>query len=308
MRVIYLCPWTSESGGIQVLYEHVRLLRKNGIDALLGAPEQFQRCTWFDNDPKKAPGIDNVFAQLRDDDVLVVPEICVGAELLDNVAATRIALVQNPDLLTAPLDEYAATIVPTPVLKPWLEGVAGGAAPIHVVPGFLHNTLVRAPRRFTRNRPRALIVDRPSKHRGEPVRMRDRLTADAVMDITYIDQAMSRDRFTDLFRQHDIYLHLSYPEGFPISVMEAFGAGCLVVGFSGRGGLEFMRNGQNCWVAPDGDFDGALTQLHNALDSSKDERDAMLMAARATATAYPEHDTATALHTVLRQLHLEEVR
>jgi hypothetical protein len=297
-RVIYLCDWTGPSGGIQVLYEHVRLLRQLGVDAMLGAPGPFRRCDWFANDPAQSPGIADCLGSSSEDDVLVMPEICVGAPQLDGVRARRVAFVQNPSLLRGRLDDYAGAIVPGHALVPWLQAVSGFSGEIAVVPGFLHAELVRAGRTFTSGRPRVLIVDRPDKHRGEPADVARALCGQPHVDVTYVDRPLPRTEFTELFCQHDVYLHLSWPEGFPISILEAFGAGCLVAGFAGRGGLEFMRDGDNCFVVADGDRDGVVAALARVLATPRPVLDAMLRRALATARNHAEQRTSDALSKV----------
>ncbi|MFY9343900.1 MAG: glycosyltransferase [Planctomycetota bacterium] len=294
-RVVYLCQWTGTSGGIQVLYEHVRLLRGHGVPALLGAHGPFRRCSWFANDPSSTPALDDCLAKLRCDDVLVTPEICIGAPELDAIPARRVAFVQNPALLRTGLDGYARALVPAWALVPWLRRTTAFTGGIEVVPGFLHAEFLQPPRSFARARPRVLLVDRPDKNQGEPARVRDRLRQRGGIEVTYVDHPMPRDEFVRLFRTHDAYLHLSHPEGFPISILEAFGAGCLVVGFAGIGGLEFMRDRVNCFVVADGDADGVVGVLDGALARSPLELDAVLHAARETARAFPEQATAGAL-------------
>lgn len=297
-RVVYLCPWHGASGGIQVLYEHVRLLRRAGVQAMLGAPGAFRRCSWFANDPVETPAIANCLAGLTDADILVVPEIAVGAAELDGLPGRRLAFVQNPGLLRGSLRGYAGVVVPTPVLVPWLQRRAGQAPPVAVVPGFLHEELLRPFRRFTRQRPRVLIVDRPDKHRGEPAEARAQLVRRG-MAVTCVDRPLSRREFTALFASHDVYLHLSYPEGFPISILEAFGAGCLVIGFAGCGGLEFMHNAVNCCVVPDGCVAEVVERLELVLRAPRTGLDAMLASAWATAHRYGESSAAAALARIL---------
>lgn len=294
-RVVYLCQWTGTSGGIQVLYEHVRLLRRLGTNALLGAHGPFRRCEWFDNDPALTPAIDDCLAGLQGNDVLVVPEICIGAPELSGLRGRRVAFVQNPSLLRTDLTGFECAMVPAHTLVPWLRAATAFDGPIAVVPGFLDSELVRSPRRFTDGRVRVLLIDRPDKHRGEPSAARERLRQRTDIEVTYVASPMPRQQFVELFRAHDVYLHLSHPEGFPISVLEAFGAGCLVVGFAGIGGLEFMQHDRNCFVAPDGDVAGAIATLTEALHRPSAELDQLLACARATAAAFPETGTANAL-------------
>jgi hypothetical protein len=182
---------------------------------------------------------------------------------------------------------YESVIVPSNGLVDWIRESTGYLGTIRVVPGSLEQEFVRSPRRFTRSRPKVLIVDRLDKHRGEPARVRDALDAQGI-DVTFVSEHVPRMEFVQRFVDHDFYLHLSYREGFPISILEAFGAGCLVIGFSGRGGLEFMVDGENCFVIPDGDWQAVVDRVTALGTSDADELDKVLSCGRETALRYPE--------------------
>lgn len=59
------------------------------------------------------------------------------------------------------------------------------------------------------------------------------------------------------YQKSDIFLATGYPEGFGLPALEAMACGCVVVGFSGGGGLEYMQHGINSLVADDGDVNSA---------------------------------------------------
>ncbi|MFK7740599.1 MAG: glycosyltransferase [Planctomycetota bacterium] len=295
--MIYLCMWTGTSGGIQVIYEHVRILRGLGIDARLGAHGPFRRCTWFRNDPVSTPAIDDCLAKLTAQDVLVVPELCIGAPELADVPGRRIAFVQNTSLLTSPLAGYESVLVPSAAIEPTLRQASRYQGDVHVVPSFLHSEFLFPSRAFTQRRPRVLLIDRPNKHAGEPREVQSHLHDRCRLDVevTYVDQSLPRDAFTALFRNHDFYLHLSHPEGLPISILEAFGAGCLVIGFAGIGGLEFMVDGDNCFIVADGNVPATIDALAHALRQPCETLNAMLYRARRTAATFDEARTTAAL-------------
>ena len=297
MRILYLCNWTGESGGIKTLYDHVRLLRRNGYDAALSSYGSFERCRWFEHDEREAPGLPDLLARVRPDDVIVLPDFCMRDPELARLACRQVVLVQNPDLMTGPADEtrYAALFVTGRPLVRWVRDEKGWDGPLRLVPGFLERRLVLAPRRGSPVRPRVLLVDRLDKHRGEPLAAHAELLA-AGHAVRLVDERMPRARFVRHFAESDVYLHLSYREGFPVSILEAFGAGCVVIGFSGRGGLHFMRDGANCRVVPDGDWRAAVGALDDLLIAAPERWDALRAAARATALA---HDEAGAEHALL---------
>lgn len=288
-RVFYVCNWTGESGGIKVLYDHVRLLRRLGFDARLGAYGDFQRCAWFVHDPAEIPGVSRFLDELLPGDLVVLPEFCMRDEELAGRPCRQVVLVQNPDLMTGPAADprYEAFLTPSEALVPWIREERGFDGPLLVVPGFLEDELVLPQRRFPERRPRVLLIDRIDKNNGEPALARAALERRG-LPVALVDERLPRAAFVELFRQHDVYLHLSYREGFPISVLEAFGAGCLVAGFAGRGGLEFMRDGHNCFVAGDGDWANLVERTFEVAAAPRARPDAMLVAARATALEFPE--------------------
>jgi len=300
MRILYLCNWTGESGGIEVLYDHVRLLRRLGFDARLASYGAFRRCTWFEHDPAETPALPRFLDELTPDDCLVLPEICMWDRELAHVRCRLVVLVQNPDLMTGPAGDprYAAMLVPSGPLLPWLRDEKGYAGPLHLVPGFLDSRWqVYVPARARRPSPREtrfLVIDRPDKNHGEPELVRAELER-LNRRVTYVSERMPRRAFVRLFHEHDVYLHLSYREGFPISFLEAFAAGCLVVGFDGRGGREFLRDGWNARLVPDRDWRAALQRAlaSDALDDTGWR--AYVDNGRATAASYPEAQTSAAL-------------
>jgi hypothetical protein len=87
-------------------------------------------------------------------------------------------------------------------------------------------------------------------------------------------------------------------EGFGLFALEAMASGCLVVGFAGGGGLDFMRNGENCLLAPDGDEGRAAEQLALATHLiENNEQGTLVNSALATAHSFsPERERGAVLH------------
>jgi glycosyltransferase involved in cell wall biosynthesis len=240
---------------------------------------------------------------VRESDVVVVPEICAWDEEVRAAPARKLVFVQNPDVLAAPLEETerdGVAVSSRPVAS-WLRGEFGYRGQIHFLPGFLEARYLRARRRSQRREPRLLLVDRPSKHNGEPRLVLDWLRRRG-LDPTYISDPMARDAFVSLFREHDAYLHLSYREGFPTPVIEAFGSGCLVLGFAGRGGAEFMRDRENSWLFGDGDWLAVAGAAARLRELPAVEWNGLLEAAHRTACHYSEERLERALEATFRPL------
>ena len=51
----------------------------------------------------------------------------------------------------------------------------------------------------------------------------------------------SREEVAALLRSADIFLATGFPEGCPLPPLEAMASGCVVTGFSGFGGWDYMR-------------------------------------------------------------------
>lgn len=296
MRIYYVCEWTGESGGIKVLYDHVRLSRRAGFDARLAATGRFERADWFRNDRRETPAVSRLCRRLRAADVVVVPEFCVRDVRLAGLGVRQVAFVQNPAMVTGPLaaSRFEAVIVPSEPLRRWVLDSSGYGGPVHVVPGMIEDEWFAGPRLAKPARPRVLIIDRRDKNQGEPRWVQDALESTGT-SVTYVRPRMPRTGFVGLFREHDVYVHLSHPEGFPVSILEAFASRCLVVGFAGCGGLEFMRNGENCVVVPDGDWAAAVAEVQRLGDWSEHRWVGMLDRAERAARDYPEPRTADAL-------------
>src|SRR6185436_2070163 len=119
-------------------------------------------------------------------------------------------------------------------------------------------------------------------------------------------EGASHERVAEVLAESAVFLATGYPEGCPLPQLEAMACGCLVVGFSGRGGLEYMRHGKNCWVSPDGDVLTAATQLAAALDAIAAGEDAALRErARRTAEEFSPQAEEEALDRYWRR-RLEE--
>lgn len=67
------------------------------------------------------------------------------------------------------------------------------------------------------------------------------------------------------YQAADVFLATGYPEGFGLPPLEAMACGAAVVGFTGGGAGEFMRDGETALVASDGDCEEAALKLKKLL-------------------------------------------
>jgi Glycosyltransferase len=117
---------------------------------------------------------------------------------------------------------------------------------------------------------------------------------------------MTPDEVAKTLASCHIFLSTGFPEGCPLPPLEAMASGCLVVGFTGYGGWDYMRQaspgqyaprialrpvpwGGNGLYAPDGDVLEASFLLHAAITMVREnapEYAGIREQAMLTATAY----------------------
>jgi hypothetical protein len=141
-------------------------------------------------------------------------------------------------------------------------------------------------------------------------RARQRRSANAVPAVEWVAVHNRRqDEVADMLRSCRIFLATGFPEGCPLPPLEAMASGCLVVGFGGFGGWDYMRQawpqGMRPWwplrpeaetpwpgnglYAHDADVIAAALGLEYAMDLLRrggEELARVRAAALATAAAY----------------------
>lgn len=171
------------------------------------------------------------------------------------------------------------------------------------------------------NPPLLRVAWMPRKNRGLAKQIREIYAARAALNRLpelqwlEIDHLSAREVAAHLQNAH-IFLATGFPEGFGLPPLEAMACGCLVAGFTGMGGWEYMRQalfngfqplfplpevswGPNGFYAADGDVWGAVLCLEaaaKALCSNGDALAALRENAQKTAAWYTrEHQLAQAV-------------
>lgn len=110
------------------------------------------------------------------------------------------------------------------------------------------------------------------------------------------------DKMPSQYANHQIFINLGYPEGFCRPAAEAMASGCVVVGFTGGGGSDFMINSTTALTAEDGNETQLLEQLNRALHMSDKQKQGLAKAARALiASRYTKELQAKALNTIFEK-------
>lgn len=113
-------------------------------------------------------------------------------------------------------------------------------------------------------------------------------------DLRVVD-GLTEDELIKEYQKSDIFLATGYPEGFSLPPLEAMSCGCVVVGFSGGGGNEFMLDNKTALVATDGDCEGAAKKLIFLL-KNKEVKEKLRLNGIAEASKFTINNTKKMLH------------
>jgi glycosyltransferase involved in cell wall biosynthesis len=90
------------------------------------------------------------------------------------------------------------------------------------------------------------------------------------MNLIYIND-MTEQQVAQIMKESKIFVSLGYPEGFGLPPLEAMACGCIVIGYHGNAGLEYM-NDKNMFIFPNGeilDFAKKLVEVYTDLRDNK---------------------------------------
>ena len=299
-RICYFCPdYPQPSGGAKTLYRHVhRLLQAGGDATIVHQKHDFHLdwhaypapVIWLEDRPQFGP-----------DDILVFPEV-----MADMIRQTKgfagqravISLSWQPSYARLQPGErwqdYGIThvITTSPAIRRHLTWCM--EIEVSLVPEFIDPTLYAYRPAEKANRIAYLTRKDAS---GEWLRgvLSRRDSALAEYEWTPL-RNLDESTYARHLRQSSVYLATTLQEGMHISVLEAMACGCLVIGYSGIGGADYMVGegpNQNCLLVENGNLlllgqtlEGALHELRCNPDRYETVR------ANATATAKRYQDAA----------------
>jgi len=295
-RIIYVLePFTVPFGGVAVIYRHVEILAAHGFAAFVALRNKPAVDFYGTTAPQL---IHNGMFQVIPDDILVIPEGLWQAELrqLRGAPVRRLMFCQNQYYLPFTADSRAG------ISEFGVDGVIASSESVRnffrEVYGLTDIPLLPCaidPARFTPARDkRRQIAYMPRKL------PRDAKFIEAVFkrrhprfaDVPWVSiDGVSQAESARILGESLLFLSLSHMESFGLPPLEAMACGCLVAGYHGDGGREYM-NSENGWWAQTGDWracaDGLAAAL-DMLDSGGDKLEACYRATAHTAAQYKPH-------------------
>lgn len=251
-------------GGVKVMYQHCLMLREMGYDAyplIMGDYEG----NFFGYDVE-IKYLHEVGFELNDDDVLVSPEFMPylglqfygGIKVLFNQSQSwryhdnRLNLEDKGKNFIEMGHDYVMTCSQhlTEMLQEKMNLLS-----YPVTNGIDTEKFFPIPSKRIPGRVLALSRKHPEEI-AEIVKLAEHLD----FDFRVVD-GLTQDELINEYQQADIFLATGYPEGLPLPQLEAMNCGCIVIGFTGGGGSEYMIQHETAFVAEDGDCAGVVRQL-----------------------------------------------
>lgn len=265
LRLLFNGRRQRPSGGAKIIYRHCELLQALGHDAAPVHLGRFQ-IDWFSHRLQPL-ALDQALRESTPDDIVVCPEVIPRAA--DAFAGRRsILFVQGWSLVDANAladSRFERLLTVSRFCREYLRKHT--TLPCHCVTnGIDLNRFAPAPQRRMPRRVLYLARKRPELAQV----VRDRVQANIGHDVQFVglENRLTEAEMIQNYQATDVFLTLSYPEGFGLPPLEAMACGCAVVGFSGGGGAEHMIDGVSAAVADDGDAEGAADKLERLLNDA----------------------------------------
>ncbi|MEJ6023194.1 hypothetical protein [Ramlibacter sp. PS4R-6] len=298
-RIAYLSwPAPEFSGGVKTTFRHVELLRGAGFDAVVATPDG-KPPGWFRTD---APH--ETFADLRADDVLVLPEN--SHKWLERFAPRpnrKLVFCQSWSLVYRGLANYASFAE---------AGVRHILCPSHTVMQFCRERFPGTQLAYTP----VLIDEQVFKPAAEKklqvmaVPFKRMVEFGALHDFFHarypqwkhvpwhFAKEASEDDVARSMGESAVFLSMARLEAMGMTGLEAMASDCVVTGYSGLpGGTDSATLRSGFWAREDDLYDAAR-QLDRALAVAQEGgpvRDGMVAAGRETAARYRRQPVTDAL-------------
>lgn len=265
-RIAYFTwPPNEISGGIKLIFRHVEMLNRAGINAVV-----VEQSGLSPNWCKSSAEVIDISQVIEKDDILVFPEN--NAELLRKYATwpnKKVIYCQNHFMANCGLagapcysDFGVSGILSLGTLATDFCEQRFPKLPVFGVPGYVNRSLFQLVNEKTLQ-----IAYAPRKRSLEATFIRDLFCSShpSWRSIPWVQiDANTENEVAEQLGQSAIYLSLQRLESVGLSALEAMACGCLVAGFTGQGGREYANAKNGYWVEED-DCLACVVALANAV-------------------------------------------
>ena len=266
-RIIYLLDAAvAPAGGFAVIYKHVEILSEHGFNAFVG----LARMPDIDFYKSRAPILihnDNIIAQKGD--IYVIPEPFQNyMEALKSAPCKKIMFCQNHYYLpfsgnyNLGFSEFSvdSVLISSQSIASYLGSVYG-LKNLPLIPYSIDNKFFPSANKLRQ------IAYMPRKLPDEAkfIQASFKRLFKEFQDIPWVSiHGVSTDIAAKILSESAFFLSLSHRESFGLPPLEAMASGCLVAGFHGDGGREYMHRNNGWWADP-GDWQACVNGLASAV-------------------------------------------
>ncbi len=310
-RIFYLAPdFDRPSWGVGLLYGHVRLLRDRGWHASVLHHRRPFRVEWLEDAPP-CDHLDDPSLDFADSDILVCPEVLAHEDAVARFPGLTVLFVQGTYPLFASIQgrkaleglgfDRAMTILPhaRAVLTRFF-GIDTAVVPPFIAPYFFDASLDQQRAR------RVLLHVKPDYEKAGFLdrQIFETLWSEGPTRGWELDRFGGLDHGQVAARMADstFLVNLNVLEAFNTTVPEAMAAGCIPLCYEAVGGRDFLVDGENAFVFPNGDIVPLIERLFALIEHGAPHQQLKRLraSARATAERYRECATGEALERFFR--------
>jgi glycosyltransferase involved in cell wall biosynthesis len=259
-RIFYYAAGNDEpSWGIGMLYTHVRLLRRNGLNAFLLHDRSPFRITWMESEEPAVYRDDGSFVPAPED-LIVVPEILAARPFARECAARKVMFVQGSSLIAKGLFArdlnqprsfrdlgYTAAIAVMPHIQEILDrffDIASTVIPPCIAPYFFARV------DGSPSRKKQVVLYPKMDGEDYPI-LRDVLTRRLPVGWEIVElRGLSHRETAAALRESAFHINVNCQESFNATVPEAMASGAIVICYDGFGGRDYLCDGVNAFVFP----------------------------------------------------------
>jgi len=251
------------SGGIQVIYEHADILNENNITTKvvsLGGRYNSINADWFEH-KTTISYLKGELKGIEEGDLIICPEV-IPQEILQFKKGKKLLFVQNWALYReGSAEKYGFDGIIT------LEGYCTeymkerSNLPIFSVLNGLDLDKFSYTKELKTPNTMLILYRKNQKDIDEFI---ENFPEDlkGIFEFEVIYEHLEKNELIKRYEKNDIYLSFGYPEGFALPPLEAMGCGCVVIGFTGRGGDIHMIHNKTALTSRDGDVESLYAHLY----------------------------------------------
>lgn len=260
-RILYLCPiFNHPSGGVKLLYRHVYQLNRMGFEAYILFPKQFSpTCKYEFEVPVACVNEEFSFGNT---DLVVISEGMPNLIKTLSPQLNCVVIALNWHYIYLTLTSYEdwadwgikRVFTTSPMIKKFVEWSM--RIPTTMIQDFVDTQ--KYPYLPARKQNKISFMTRKSNAGQRICKIINKRTIPTKNSYSWIPlKDYNESTYAMHLIESKIYLACSSYEGVNMSVLEAMSAGCLVIGFAGVGGKDYMIGegpNQNCILVENEDL------------------------------------------------------